>query len=60
MYGDRSLSAILLAAGEGSRMRSDRPKPLHRLCGRSMLSYVLDSLVGVEPDPRRRRGGSSG
>lgn len=25
-------------------MRSERPKPLHRLCGRPMLSYVLDSL----------------
>jgi bifunctional UDP-N-acetylglucosamine pyrophosphorylase/glucosamine-1-phosphate N-acetyltransferase len=38
------LSAIVLAAGEGTRMRSQRPKPLHRLCGRPMLSYVLDSL----------------
>jgi len=39
-----SLAAIILAAGEGSRMRSERPKPLHRLCGRPMLMYVLDSL----------------
>ena len=38
------LSAIVLAAGEGSRMRSERPKPLHRLCGRPMLTYVLDAL----------------
>ena len=43
------LSAILLAAGEGSRMRSERPKPLHRLCGRPMLMYVLDSLVEAKP-----------
>lgn len=27
-------------------MRSERPKPLHLLCGRSMVRYVLDSLVG--------------
>jgi bifunctional UDP-N-acetylglucosamine pyrophosphorylase / glucosamine-1-phosphate N-acetyltransferase len=40
------LSAVVLAAGEGSRMRSERPKPLHRLCGRPMLMYVLDSLEG--------------
>lgn len=29
-------------------MRSVRPKPLHRLCGRTMLQYVLDSLADVE------------
>jgi bifunctional UDP-N-acetylglucosamine pyrophosphorylase/glucosamine-1-phosphate N-acetyltransferase len=43
--GDRSLSAIVLAAGEGTRMRSARPKPLHLLAGRAMLQYVLDSLA---------------
>jgi bifunctional UDP-N-acetylglucosamine pyrophosphorylase/glucosamine-1-phosphate N-acetyltransferase len=41
---DRSISAIVLAAGEGVRMRSNRPKPLHLLCGRAMLLYVLDAL----------------
>jgi bifunctional UDP-N-acetylglucosamine pyrophosphorylase/glucosamine-1-phosphate N-acetyltransferase len=41
----RTLSAIVLAAGEGTRMRSSRPKPLHRLAGRPMLSYVLESLA---------------
>lgn len=40
----RALSAIVLAAGEGSRMKSERPKPLHRLCGKPMIMYVLDSL----------------
>jgi bifunctional UDP-N-acetylglucosamine pyrophosphorylase / glucosamine-1-phosphate N-acetyltransferase len=44
------LSAIVLAAGEGTRMQSDRPKPLHLLCGRPMLRYVLDSLSGCELD----------
>jgi bifunctional UDP-N-acetylglucosamine pyrophosphorylase / glucosamine-1-phosphate N-acetyltransferase len=39
------LSALVLAAGEGTRMRSERPKPLHLLCGRAMLLYVLDSLA---------------
>jgi bifunctional UDP-N-acetylglucosamine pyrophosphorylase/glucosamine-1-phosphate N-acetyltransferase len=39
-----ALSAIVLAAGEGTRMRSSRPKPLHRLSGRAMVLYVLDSL----------------
>jgi bifunctional UDP-N-acetylglucosamine pyrophosphorylase/glucosamine-1-phosphate N-acetyltransferase len=40
---DPTLSAIVLAAGEGTRMRSSRPKPLHLLCGRAMLLYVLDA-----------------
>jgi bifunctional UDP-N-acetylglucosamine pyrophosphorylase/glucosamine-1-phosphate N-acetyltransferase len=42
------LSAIVLAAGEGTRMRSARPKPLHLLCGRAMVLYVLDALAGLD------------
>ena len=42
---DRRLSAVVLAAGEGTRMRSARPKPLHRLCGRPMVLHVLDALA---------------
>ena len=41
----RPLSAIVLAAGEGTRMRSAIPKPLHRLCGRPMVLHVLDALA---------------
>ncbi len=41
----RPLSAIVLAAGGGTRMRSSLPKPLHRLCGRPMLLHVLDALA---------------
>jgi len=41
---------MVLAAGEGSRMKSERPKPLHVLCGRPMLMYVLDSLRSAAPD----------
>jgi bifunctional UDP-N-acetylglucosamine pyrophosphorylase/glucosamine-1-phosphate N-acetyltransferase len=40
----RPLSAVVMAAGEGTRMRSERPKPLHVLCGRPMLLHVLDAL----------------
>lgn len=43
-----SLSAVILAAGEGTRMRSLRPKPLHLLCGRAMVQYVLDALAGCD------------
>src|SRR5271155_3071924 len=44
----RPLHAIVLAAGEGTRMRSERPKPLHRLCGRPMVLHVLDALAELD------------
>lgn len=37
----RRCLAVILAAGEGTRMRSDRPKVLHHVGGRSMLAHVL-------------------
>ncbi|MSW44556.1 MAG: NTP transferase domain-containing protein [Actinobacteria bacterium] len=46
----RPLAAIVLAAGEGTRMRSSRPKPLHLLCGRAMVLYVLDALNDCQVD----------
>ncbi|HVX21065.1 MAG TPA: NTP transferase domain-containing protein [Acidimicrobiales bacterium] len=46
----RPLSAVVLAAGEGTRMRSTRPKPLHRLCGRPMVLHVLDALAELDVD----------
>src|SRR3954454_12755651 len=40
----RPVSAVVLAAGEGTRMRSATPEVLHPLCGRPMLLHVLDAL----------------
>ncbi len=40
----RPIAAIVLAAGEGTRMRSEIPKVLHSLCGRPMVAHVIDSL----------------
>ncbi len=40
----RPLAAVVMAAGEGTRMRSTTPKVLHPLCGRPMLLHVVDAL----------------
>ena len=41
----RPTCVVVLAAGEGTRMRSSRPKPLHQLCGRPMVLYVMDAAA---------------
>src|SRR5271155_3978542 len=43
----RSCLAIVLAAGEGTRMRSLRPKVLHAIAGKSLLAHVLDAVGGA-------------
>jgi bifunctional UDP-N-acetylglucosamine pyrophosphorylase/glucosamine-1-phosphate N-acetyltransferase len=42
-------AVLVLAAGAGTRMRSDIPKVLHTLAGRSMLAHVLHSIAKVAP-----------
>jgi bifunctional UDP-N-acetylglucosamine pyrophosphorylase/glucosamine-1-phosphate N-acetyltransferase len=46
----RPLSAVVLAAGEGTRMQSSRPKPVHLLCGRPMVLHVVDALGELDVD----------
>jgi bifunctional UDP-N-acetylglucosamine pyrophosphorylase / glucosamine-1-phosphate N-acetyltransferase len=45
----RPAAVTILAAGEGTRMRSKTPKVLHGLGGRSMLGHALDAARGVDP-----------
>jgi bifunctional UDP-N-acetylglucosamine pyrophosphorylase/glucosamine-1-phosphate N-acetyltransferase len=45
----RTCLAIVLAAGEGTRMRSAQPKVLHAVAGRSLLAHVLTAVAGIEP-----------
>ena len=46
----RRCLAVVLAAGEGKRMRSSLPKALHRIAGRSMLAHVLDAVEKAGAD----------
>lgn len=40
----RALGAIVMAAGEGKRFKSAKPKVLHELCGRPLIAHMLDGL----------------
>lgn len=44
MTRQRARAAVVLAAGEGKRLKSARPKVLHRVAGRSLVGHVLASL----------------
>jgi bifunctional UDP-N-acetylglucosamine pyrophosphorylase/glucosamine-1-phosphate N-acetyltransferase len=46
----RPAAIIVLAAGEGTRMKSRAPKVLHELCGRSMLSHVVTTARQIDPE----------
>ncbi|MEM7446252.1 MAG: bifunctional UDP-N-acetylglucosamine diphosphorylase/glucosamine-1-phosphate N-acetyltransferase GlmU [Pseudomonadota bacterium] len=47
--GSRELACVVLAAGKGTRMKSDRPKVLHELAGKPMLRHVLDTVALLKP-----------
>lgn len=44
------VAAIVLAAGLGTRMKSDLPKVLHPIAGRPMIQHLLESLGALEPE----------
>ncbi|MCE9662106.1 bifunctional UDP-N-acetylglucosamine diphosphorylase/glucosamine-1-phosphate N-acetyltransferase GlmU [Halomonas sp. M5N1S17] len=45
-----SLDVVILAAGQGTRMRSQLPKVLHRLAGKPMVCHVIDTAQRLEAD----------
>jgi bifunctional UDP-N-acetylglucosamine pyrophosphorylase/glucosamine-1-phosphate N-acetyltransferase len=42
--------AVVLAAGKGTRMKSNRAKVLHTLCGAPMVNYVIEALTSLAPE----------
>jgi bifunctional UDP-N-acetylglucosamine pyrophosphorylase/glucosamine-1-phosphate N-acetyltransferase len=58
------VTAVLLAAGQGTRMKTDLPKVLHPVCGKPMLAYAYEAacsastgkpliVVGKDAEPIR-------
>lgn len=45
-----ALDIVIMAAGQGTRMKSARPKVLHRLAGRALLQHVLDTASALGTD----------
>ncbi|MBQ0930010.1 bifunctional UDP-N-acetylglucosamine diphosphorylase/glucosamine-1-phosphate N-acetyltransferase GlmU [Ideonella sp. 4Y16] len=45
-----TLDIVIMAAGKGTRMRSAKPKVLHRLADRSLLQHVLDRAAALAPE----------
>ena len=45
-----SLSVVILAAGKGTRMRSNLPKVLHPIAHQSMVEHVIDAARAVNAD----------
>ena len=46
----RSTAVVILAAGQGTRMKSRRAKVLHELCGRPMLAYEMPAERSFDID----------
>ncbi|MER6507831.1 bifunctional UDP-N-acetylglucosamine diphosphorylase/glucosamine-1-phosphate N-acetyltransferase GlmU [Nonomuraea sp. NPDC050227] len=46
----RPAAVIVLAAGEGTRMKSQTPKVLHELCGRALVDHMLAAARDLDPE----------
>lgn len=46
----RPAAVIVLAAGAGTRMKSETPKVLHSVCGRTLLGHVLKAAEATDPE----------
>ena len=47
MSNDHNFAVVILAAGQGTRMRSDTHKVLHPIAGKGLLMHLLDSVAGL-------------
>ena len=45
-----SVSVVIMAAGQGTRMKSSLPKVLHKICGKEMLYYAVREAKKISSD----------
>ncbi|MFD3521498.1 bifunctional UDP-N-acetylglucosamine diphosphorylase/glucosamine-1-phosphate N-acetyltransferase GlmU [Streptomyces sp. NPDC058653] len=50
MSANRPAAVVVLAAGEGTRMKSKTPKVLHEICGRTLVGHVVSAARELEPE----------
>ena len=43
------LAVVILAAGQGTRMKSELPKSLHKAAGRSLVEHVISAIRPLDP-----------
>jgi bifunctional UDP-N-acetylglucosamine pyrophosphorylase/glucosamine-1-phosphate N-acetyltransferase len=55
MTSPPSFAVIVLAAGQGTRMRSDTHKVLHPIAGKPMLLHLLDTVAAMGADRQADR-----
>jgi bifunctional UDP-N-acetylglucosamine pyrophosphorylase/glucosamine-1-phosphate N-acetyltransferase len=46
----KNFSAVILAAGAGTRMKSSLPKVMHKLSGKPLVKWVIDAVSALKPD----------
>ncbi len=47
---EEKLAVVILAAGQGTRMKSEKPKVLHQLMGKTLIRHVLDAVLPLKPE----------
>lgn len=50
IFMENKLSIVILAAGKGTRMQSQTPKVLHKICGKEMLYYSIKESLTLSDD----------